>query len=65
MKKDTQKDFPFEEITTPKFFITTQWSLQHLAGYLESWSATQKYIKVHGINPVPELINDLAGAPEP
>ena len=39
--------FPFEEIPTPGFFISTHWTLAHLAGYLESWSATQKYIKAH------------------
>lgn len=51
--------FPFEEIPSPKFLITTTWTLAHLAGYLESWSATQKYIKAYGVNPVPALLKEL------
>lgn len=51
--------FPFEEITAPAFFISAQWNLQHLAGYLESWSATQKYIQNHGTNPVTDLITEV------
>jgi ubiquinone/menaquinone biosynthesis C-methylase UbiE len=57
--------FPFKEIASPKFFITTTWTLAHLAGYLESWSATQKYIKAHGVNPVPELLKELGALWEP
>src|SRR5690349_22528590 len=45
--------FPFEEIETPPFFIDVEWSLDHLTGYLESWSATQKYMKATNINPIP------------
>ncbi|MBA4054511.1 MAG: SAM-dependent methyltransferase [Marivirga sp.] len=52
-------EFPFEQITTPRFFISAKWNVQHLAGYLESWSATQKYIKNRGVNPVPELTNEI------
>jgi hypothetical protein len=52
-------EFPFVTIDTPRFFISAKWNLQHLAGYLESWSATQKYIKNHGKNPVPELITEV------
>jgi len=51
--------FPFEELPTPKFFITSTWTITHLAGYLESWSATQKYIQTHGVNPVPALLKDV------
>lgn len=51
--------FPFEEIITPKFFITATWTRAHLAGYVESWSATQAYIRTHGHNPVPILLKDL------
>jgi hypothetical protein len=33
--------------------------MKHLAGYLESWSATQKYIKQTGHNPLPEVLAQL------
>jgi ubiquinone/menaquinone biosynthesis C-methylase UbiE len=51
--------FPFKEIESPKFDITSTWTLDHLAGYFESWSATQKYIKANGHNPVPEVLAQL------
>jgi SAM-dependent methyltransferase len=48
--------FPFELIETPAFYITVDWSLDHFTGYLTSWSATQKYIRTHHVNPVDEFI---------
>ena len=51
--------FPFKEIESPKFNIKTTWTLDHLTGYLESWSATQKYMKVTGHNPLPEVLAKL------
>jgi ubiquinone/menaquinone biosynthesis C-methylase UbiE len=56
----TTIEFPFEEIPSPEFFIYADWTLAHLAGYLESWSATQKYIKVNQSNPVPQHMRALA-----
>jgi ubiquinone/menaquinone biosynthesis C-methylase UbiE len=47
--------FPFEEIPSPAFYIKQDWTLQHLVGYLESWSATQRYIKEIKENPVPAV----------
>jgi hypothetical protein len=44
--------FPFEPITVPAFKIETTWTVDQFAGYLTSWSATQKYIQLHGVNPV-------------
>lgn len=52
--------FPFEEITSPKFNIEVHWTLEHITGYLSSWSATQKYIKAKGIDPVPALRDELS-----
>jgi SAM-dependent methyltransferase len=51
--------FPFEELPAAKFRIVVNWSLAQFAGYLESWSATQKFIKANGFDPVPAFINDL------
>jgi ubiquinone/menaquinone biosynthesis C-methylase UbiE len=47
--------FPFQQIQSPAFFIEQRWTLKHLAGYLESWSATQRYILKNGTNPVKEI----------
>ncbi|MBL0356499.1 MAG: class I SAM-dependent methyltransferase [Chitinophagaceae bacterium] len=52
--------FPFEKIETPSFAIQKHWTIDELEGYLNTWSALQKYIAANGCNPVPELIKKLA-----
>jgi ubiquinone/menaquinone biosynthesis C-methylase UbiE len=52
-------EFPFDEIIAPKFQISLRWTLEHYTGYLSSWSATQKYIKTKGIDPLPDLLERL------
>ncbi|WP_342645061.1 class I SAM-dependent methyltransferase [Mucilaginibacter sp. CSA2-8R] len=49
--------FPFEELTFPQFTINQHWTVQHLIGYLETWSAVKHYQKQNGTNPV-NLIKD-------
>jgi SAM-dependent methyltransferase len=49
--------FPFEEIIPPKFVMQIEWNLIQLAGFLDSWSATQRYKAQRGHHPV-ELIWD-------
>lgn len=51
--------FPFSEIKAPQFFIKAQWTLDQLTGYLASWSATQKYIRETGHDPVPPFITSI------
>jgi len=51
--------FPFEEIPFPDIDIEIAWSLAHLTGYLATWSATQKFIKVNGFDPVAPLAEKL------
>jgi hypothetical protein len=51
--------FPFEEINTPNFNLSVTWSLEHLCGYLRSWSATQQYIIANGQDPVAALRSEL------
>lgn len=48
--------FPFDLIPTPKFSIIVEWTLEEFAGYLTTWSATQKFIKDKNYNPVPEVV---------
>lgn len=48
--------FPFEEIATPSFIISYDWSLSDLEGYLHTWSALQKFITAENDDPVPGLI---------
>ena len=37
--------FPFEEIDAPAFQIEAEWTLEHLLGYLRTWSATQRFMR--------------------
>lgn len=51
--------FPFEEIPTPPFQINVHWNIDQFAGYVTTWSATQKYIQTTGVNPVPQFIGQI------
>ena len=48
-------DFPFKEITAPTLDLTQSWDAEHIAGYCASWSATDRYRKATGHDPIPEL----------
>jgi SAM-dependent methyltransferase len=47
--------FPFREIKAPSFVNSFQWTLEHLIGYLNTWSAVKHFIKQNGFNPVEQL----------
>ncbi|HZI26363.1 MAG TPA: class I SAM-dependent methyltransferase [Chryseolinea sp.] len=51
--------FPFDEVKAPAFSIKVDWTLDQLSGYFSSWSATQKYIRQQGNDPVPPVMNEL------
>jgi SAM-dependent methyltransferase len=54
--------FPFQEIESPKFEMTAQWSLDHLIGYLRTWSSTQRFIAAKDIDPLEEITDELRDA---
>jgi len=53
--------FPFVEIKTPSFNLEAFWNLNELVGYLNTWSATQRYITQHGDNPLEKIYDRLTG----
>ncbi|HMT94892.1 class I SAM-dependent methyltransferase [uncultured Thiothrix sp.] len=53
--------FPFQEFPAPAFSMQLAWSKAQLMGYFRSWSATDRYIKVIGSDPVSHLEQQLAG----
>ena len=55
--KDIQ--FPFPELSPVPFEMREQWNLDQLAGYLRTWSATQKFIAARGFDPVDSLMEEL------
>ncbi|MEH0155878.1 class I SAM-dependent methyltransferase [Limibacter armeniacum] len=52
--------FPFEEIKVSESFqIEKKWMTEELCGYLNSWSAVQRYKDQHKENPVDKLYEQL------
>lgn len=51
--------FPFEEIAIPPFQIDVQWTLEHLLGYLRTWSATHRFMAAQGNDPVEVIAEEL------
>ena len=54
--------FPFQEIDPPKFEMTASWDLDHLVGYVRTWSSTQRFIAAKGEDPIEQIADDLRGA---
>jgi SAM-dependent methyltransferase len=54
--------FPFQEIDSPKFEMTASWNLDHLVGYLRTWSSTQRFIAAKGSDPLKQIMDDLGAA---
>lgn len=50
-------EFPFDEIETPEFKMTANWSLEHFIQYFSTWSAVQRYKEQNQADPV-ELIKE-------
>lgn len=61
--------FPFEEIVPPSFVMKINWSLIQFGGFLDSWSATQKYKAEKGHHPLeiiwPKLLAAWGNENEP
>ncbi len=51
--------FPFTEVRTPAFNIELNWSLNELEGYLNTWSALQKFITANSYSPVKDIIEKI------
>jgi SAM-dependent methyltransferase len=55
-------ELPFERVEAPPFAMEARWTLDDALGYLRTWSATQRYVKAHGTDPVAEAAPELARA---
>lgn len=51
--------FPFERLDTPSFQMRTSWTLDQVAAYLRSWSATARFVAAHGRDPVEKVEEQL------
>jgi SAM-dependent methyltransferase len=54
----TTLPFPFKEIKAPAFVMKKTWTLEHLIGYLRTWSAVNHFQKENNYDPV----NSIAGS---
>ncbi len=52
--------FPFAEIAPPTFRMEARWTLEQLLGYFSTWSATNRFMKATGRNPLEPLSQALA-----
>jgi len=53
-------EFPFAEFAAPDFVIEQAVTLDDVAGYVRTWSATRAFVKRHGGDPVERLVTELA-----
>ncbi|MFT3883887.1 MAG: hypothetical protein QM724_00190 [Flavobacteriales bacterium] len=54
--------FGFTPIVPPPFTMTTQADLAAIEGYMRTWSASVKYTKYHGSDPVSLVHGELLAA---
>jgi SAM-dependent methyltransferase len=54
--------FPFAEVEAPSIEMEAFWTLDQLLGYFSTWSATSRFIKANGFNPLDALARDLRDA---
>lgn len=53
---------PGEAIDAGQFYVTANWNLGQMLGFIKSWSGTQQYIKEKSEDPVNLIIDDLKQA---
>ena len=61
-EKYSTVEFDYDLLPVKDFETTLNWEREDMIGYISSWSAIQKYIKVNGHSPIPiieEEINKL------
>lgn len=51
--------FPFEELSIPHIAFKVEWTLDHLLGFLNTWSALKHYQTKNHTNPLKDIHSDL------
>jgi ubiquinone/menaquinone biosynthesis C-methylase UbiE len=59
VEKFEELPFPFPEIAAPAFEMTADWNVEHLIGYLRTWSATQRFMAANQTDPLIDLEEEL------
>jgi len=55
-------EFPFAEFDAPEFVIEQLMTLDDVAGYIRTWSATRGFMEAHQVDPVDDLVQELTRA---
>jgi ubiquinone/menaquinone biosynthesis C-methylase UbiE len=59
VEKFEKLPFGFDRIETPPFEMMAEWKVDHLLGYLRTWSATQRFMAAEQRNPLEEIEAEL------
>jgi ubiquinone/menaquinone biosynthesis C-methylase UbiE len=54
--------FSFDSLSSPTFAMRAQWSLEHLLGYLSTWSAGRRYRDRNGVDPIALIADEISAA---
>lgn len=54
--------FRFDAIETPPFAMVAEWKVEHLLGYLRTWSATQRFMAAEQRDPLEQIEEELRAA---
>jgi ubiquinone/menaquinone biosynthesis C-methylase UbiE len=52
-------NFPYDELTTPRFSMSLNWSFAQLINYLSTWSAVKIYLSENKSNPIEIVQNKM------
>jgi len=58
-EKYSTVEFDYDPLPVKDFETTLNWQREDMIGYISSWSAIQKYIKVNGNSPIPIIEEEL------
>ena len=54
--------FPFPELEVPRFELSVESTLPRFLGYLGTWSATRRFLKAHGSDPLEQFRPEFTAA---
>ena len=54
--------FPFDELEAPAFDMTAEWNVEELLAFLDTWSASQRYLEERGARATDAIADDLTRA---
>jgi SAM-dependent methyltransferase len=52
-------ELPFREVSAPRFEMVEHWDLARFLAFLRSWSATARFVRAEGFDPVAMLEDEL------